>query len=79
MTAERPEKHPGGRPRKSCIAPAEPANKVYYTTKEAAALTGLCTRTIRERIKDGTINAKRVSGHWKIYRSSIYNGKDGGQ
>lgn len=48
-----------------------PEDKPYFTLKEVEELTGICGRTIRERIKDGTIKAKKISNEWRIYPDSL--------
>lgn len=43
----------------------------YFTVQEAAKLAGVSDRTVKERIKDGTIQAKKISGEWRIYPESL--------
>ena len=66
-------KHPGGRPRKNLSVgiTQEPANGIYYTVDEAAALLGVHRRTVQARLRDGTLKGKKLSGTWKIYRDSL--------
>ena len=66
-------KHPGGRPRKTLAGSItqDPANGVYYTVDEAAALLGVHRRTVQARLRDGTLRGKKLSGVWKIYKESL--------
>jgi len=48
-----------------------PEDKAYFTISEAVALSGMCEKTIRKRIQDGTIKAKKIGGKWKIYADSL--------
>lgn len=66
-------KHPGGRPRKelSGTITQEPANGNYYTVEEAAELLGVHRRTIQARLRDGTLDGKKLSGVWRIYKDSL--------
>lgn len=43
----------------------------YFTTQEVARLAGVSDRTVKERIKDGTIKAKKIGGEWRIYPESL--------
>lgn len=43
----------------------------YFTVQEAARLAGVSDRTVKERIKDGTIKAKKIGGEWRIYPESL--------
>lgn len=67
------KKHPGGRPRKelSGTITQAPANGTYYTVEEAAELLGVHVRTVQARLRDGTLNGKKLSGVWKIYPDSL--------
>ena len=66
-------KHPGGRPRKNLSGgiTQEPANGIYYTVDEAAALLGVHVRTVQARLRDGTLHGKKISGAWRIYKDSM--------
>ena len=66
-------KHPGGRPRKELSGhiTQEPANGAYYTVEEAAELLGVHVRTVQARLRDGTLNGKKLSGTWRIYKDSL--------
>ena len=70
-------KHPGGRPRKTITIPDEvlPDGKEWFTVPEIAELTGYHVRTIQARLRDGTLQGKRLGGTWKIYRDSLVNDK----
>lgn len=48
-----------------------PEGKPFFTLKEVEELTGIEGQTIRKRIQDGTIKAKKVGGHWRIYPESL--------
>lgn len=43
----------------------------YFTVQETAKLAGVSDRTVKERIKDGTIQAKKIGGEWRIYPDSL--------
>ena len=62
-----------GRPRKqlSGIITKDPKNGIYYTVDEAAELLGVHVRTVQARLRDGTLNGKKISGVWRIYRESL--------
>ena len=45
----------------------------YLTVADFAAHCGLSTKTIRRRISDGTINARRVGSLIRIHRSELAN------
>lgn len=66
-------KHPGGRPRKdlSGTITQDPANGTFYTVDEAAELLGVHVRTVQARLRDGTLNGKKLSGTWRIYKDSL--------
>ena len=69
-------KHPGGRPRKTITIPDDVLpDKEAFTVPEIAELTGLHVRTIQARLRDGTLQGKRLGGTWKIYRDSLINDK----
>ena len=69
-------KHPGGRPRKAITIPDDVLpDKEAFTVPEIAELTGLHVRTIQARLRDGTLQGKRLGGTWKIYRDSLVNDK----
>ena len=67
------DKHPGGRPRKelSGTITQEPGNGTYYTVDEVAELLGVHRRTVQARLRDGTLNGKKLSGVWRIYKDSL--------
>lgn len=66
------DKHPGGRPRKELSGIVqEPANGTYYTVEEAAEMLGVHVRTVQARLRDGTLNGKKISGVWRIYKDSL--------
>ena len=66
-------KHPGGRPRKelSGTITQEPENGTYYTVDEVAEVLGVHRRTVQARLRDGTLNGKKLSGVWRIYKDSL--------
>ena len=65
-------KHPGGRPRKNLSGiTQEPKNGTYYTVEEAAELLGVHVKTVQARLRDGTLNGKKLSGVWRIYKDSL--------
>ena len=69
-------KHPGGRPRKAITIPDDVLpDKQVFTVPEVAEITGYHVRTIQARLRDGTLEGKRVGGTWRIYRDSLVNGK----
>lgn len=71
-------KHPGGRPRKAITIPDDVLpDKEAFTVPEVAELTGLHVRTIQARLRDGTLQGKRLGGTWRIYRDSLINDKVG--
>ena len=47
------------------------ASKIYLRTTEAAEILGVSTRTIRRRIKDGTIPAVKIGRLVRIPASAI--------
>ena len=66
------DKHQGGRPRKELSGIVqEPANGTYYTVEEAAEMLGVHVRTVQARLRDGTLNGKKISGVWRIYKDSL--------
>lgn len=69
-------KHPGGRPRKAITIPDDVLpDKQVFTVPEVAEITGYHVRTIQARLRDGTLEGKRLGGTWRIYRDSLVNGK----
>lgn len=70
-------KHPGGRPRKDIAGKITqaPANGIYYTVEEAAELLGIHIHTLQSRLREGDIAGKKISGHWRIYKDSLLQGK----
>lgn len=69
-------KHPGGRPRKAITIPDDVMpDKQVFTVPEVAEITGYHVRTIQARLRDGTLEGKRLGGTWRIYRDSLVNGK----
>ena len=69
-------KHPGGRPRKAITIPDDVMpDKQVFTVPEVAEITGFHVRTIQARLRDGTLQGKRLGGTWRIYRDSLVNGK----
>ena len=42
-----------------------------FTINDVAALTSLTTRTIRNHLKDGSINGLKVGGQWRFRMSDI--------
>ena len=67
-------KNPGGRPRKSMKAPELPEQD-YFTVQQAADLLGVHIHTVQARLRDGTLQGKKLGGVWKIYRRSLANEK----
>ena len=64
--------NPYGRPRKKLYGiTREPSNGSYYTVEEAADLLGVHVRTVQARLRDGTLNGKKLSGVWRIYKDSL--------
>ena len=47
--------------------------KAYFTTQEVAELAGVSDWTVKNRIKDGTLKAKKISNEWRIYPESLKN------
>ena len=45
--------------------------KPYYSIYEAAEILGVHHNTIRNRIKDGTLEAGRVGWEWRISRAAL--------
>ena len=68
--------HAGGRPRKQ-VTVEQAAEKQYYTVQEAAALTNTHIHTIQARLRDGTLQGKKLGGVWRIYPDSLVNVKVG--
>ena len=70
--------HPGGRPRKAVTRPADaiPAQD-YFTVQEAVAILGLDKHTIQARLRDGTLQGKKLGREWRIYRDSLVYEKVG--
>lgn len=66
-----------GRPRKEITIPVDklPPDKAVLTAPEIAELTGYHVRTIQARLRDGTLQGKRLGGTWRIYRDSLINDK----
>ena len=69
-------KHPGGRPRKEVTAANVPEQD-YFTVNEAADILGVHKHTVQARLRDGTLQGKKLGGVWKIYRDSLVNDKVG--
>ena len=67
-------KHPGGRPRKEVTA-ADIPQQDYFTVQEAAAILDVHTHTVQARLRDGTLQGKKLGGVWRIYRDSLVNDK----
>ena len=42
-----------------------------FTINDVAALTSLTTRTIRNHLKDGSLNGHKVGGQWRFRMSDI--------
>ena len=63
-------KHPGGRPRKAVKTDNIPEQD-FFTVQEAADLLGTHIHTIQARLRDGTLQGKKLGGVWKIYRNSL--------
>ena len=63
-------KHPGGRPRKSLQAVAAEKlghSREFYTVEEVAAAAGVHKNTVKARIHDGTLQAKKLGASWRIF------------
>lgn len=67
-------KHPGGRPRKEVTA-ADIPQQDYFTVQEAAAILDVHKHTVQARLRDGTLQGKKLGGVWRIYRDSLVNDK----
>ena len=67
-------KHPGGRPRKEVTA-ADIPQQDYFTVQEAAAILDVHKHTVQARLRDGTLQGKKLGGVWRIYRDSLANDK----
>ena len=68
--------HAGGRPRKQ-VTVEQATEKQYYTVQEVAALTNTHIHTIQARLRDGTLQGKKLGGVWRIYPDSLVNVKVG--
>ena len=68
--------HPCGRPRKAVTATDIPEQD-YFTVQEAADILCLHKHTVQARLRDGTLQGKKLGGVWKIYRDSLVNDKEG--
>lgn len=63
---------PAGRPRKAIEVPADKLpQQPYFTVPEVAEITGYHIHTIQARLRDGTLNGKKLGGVWRIYRESL--------
>lgn len=68
--------HPGGRPRKAVTLPADAIpEQDYFTVREAVAILNLDKHTIQARLRDGTLQGKKLGREWRIYRNSLVNDK----
>lgn len=68
--------HPGGRPRKAVTLPANAIpEQDYFTVREAVAILNLDKHTIQARLRDGTLQGKKLGREWRIYRNSLVNDK----
>lgn len=67
-------KHPGGRPRKDVTA-ADIPQQDYFTVQQAAEILGVHKHTVQARLRDGTLQGKKLGGVWRIYRDSLVNDK----
>lgn len=67
-------KHPGGRPRKDVTA-ADIPQQDYFTVQQAAEILGVHKHTVQARLRDGTLQGKKLGGVWRIYRDSLANDK----
>lgn len=63
-------KHPGGRPKKSLqdvAAEKLAGSKEFFTVDEVAAAAGVHKNTVKARIYDGTLQAKKLGASWRIF------------
>lgn len=66
--------HAGGRPRKEVQKHIKDLpDKEYFTVQEVVEFTGLHSKTIQARLRDGTLRGKKLGKSWKIYRESLVN------
>lgn len=49
----------------------EPAPKMYLSIAEVAEQTGLSAKTIRRRIADGSLPARRIGSRVRIHRDDL--------
>ncbi len=45
----------------------------YYTVEDVAKITGLSTRTIRNYLKDGKLQGKKIGVQWRFTEENIKN------
>ncbi len=66
------ERRGAGRPRKPIAIPADKLpEREWFTVPEVAEITGYHVRTIQARLRDGSLQGKKLGGVWRIYRESL--------
>lgn len=64
--------HPGGRPRKATTAKSIPETENnFFTVAEAADILGVHIHTVQARLRDGSLQGKKLGGVWRIYKDSL--------
>lgn len=43
----------------------------YYTLNEIADKIGIPTRTLREKLKNGTLRARKIAGKWRTSETDL--------
>ena len=60
----------GTQPKKA-TEPIMALTKLYYSTDEAAEIFGVHRNTIKNRIKDGELQAFKIGRQWRIPREAL--------
>jgi len=64
------ENKAGKRPKKAA-EPIAALTKLYYSTDEAAEVLGVHRNTIKNRIKEGELQAFKIGRQWRIPREAL--------
>ena len=65
------ESQSGVRPTKKSTEPIVALTKLYYSVDEAAEVLGVHRNTIKNRIKDGGLQAIKIGRQWRIPKEAL--------